>query len=148
MLVSRNFTWDRCSEEVANYVAGYLKCQKNKADRHSRKTQLLPMPIRERPFEELAMDFVDGLPESEGFNAILVSKARFTKVQHYLPAKTTLTAADVDNAYITKFWRLHGVARHITSDGGPQFAYKFYKELNRKFNIKLRCSTAYHTQTD
>ena len=93
------------------------------------------------------MDFVGELPESEGFNAILVVTDRFTKVQHYLAAKTTCIAADVANAYINEIWCLHGLPRHITSDRGPQFASKFPKELNRKLNINLRLSTAYHPQT-
>ena len=106
------------------------------------------MPTGERPFEEIAMDFVGELPESEGFTAILVVTDRFTKVQHYLPAKTSWTAADVAHAYINEIWRLHGVPRHITTDRGPQFTSTFYKELNRKLNINLRLSTAYHPQTD
>ena len=40
------------------------------------------MPTGERPFEEIAMDFVGILPESEGFNAILFVTDRVTKVQH------------------------------------------------------------------
>ena len=47
------------------------------------------MPTGERPFEERAMDFVGELPESEGFYAILVVTDWFTKVHHYLLAKTT-----------------------------------------------------------
>ena len=85
------------------------------------------MPTGERPFEELAMDFVGELSESEGFNAILVIKDRFIKVQDYIPAKTTCTAADVANAHIYEIWRLHELPRHITSDRRPQFASKFYK---------------------
>ena len=99
-LVSRNFTWHRWSEDVANNVVGYIKCQKSKADRLSRQAKLVPMPTGERPFEEIAMNFVGELPQSEGFYAILVVTDRFTKVQHYLPAKTTCTVADVANAYI------------------------------------------------
>ena len=53
------------------------------------------------------MDFVGELPESEGFNAILVVTDRFTKAQHYLPAQTTWTVADIANAYIKEIWRLH-----------------------------------------
>ena len=49
-----------------------MKCQKSKEDRHSRQTKLLPMPTRESHFEEIAMDFVAELPESEDFNAIIV----------------------------------------------------------------------------
>ena len=47
---------------------------------------MVPMPTGERPFEEIAMDFVGEFPESEGFNTIVVDTARFTKVQHYLTA--------------------------------------------------------------
>ena len=64
---------------MVRYVAECVKCQKSKADRHSRQTKLVLMPIEERPFEEIAMDFVGELPESEGFNAILVVTDRFTK---------------------------------------------------------------------
>ena len=47
------------------------------------------MPTGERPCEEIAMDFVGELPESEAFNASLVVTDIFTKVQDYLPASTT-----------------------------------------------------------
>ena len=110
--------------------------------------KLVPMPTGERPFEEIAMDFVEELLESEGFNAILVVTDRFTKVQHYIPAKTTCTAEDIADSYINDILKLYGLARHITSDHGPQFVSKFFKELNRKLNINLRLSTAYQLQTD
>ena len=94
------------------------------------------------------MDFLAELPASQGFYAILVVTDRFTKVHPYLPAKTTWPAADVANAYINENWRLHGLPLHITPDHGAQFAYKFFKELNRNLNIKLCLSTAIHSQTD
>ena len=47
------------------------------------------MRTGERPFEEIAIDLVGQLPESEGFYAILVVTDRFTKVQYDLTAKTT-----------------------------------------------------------
>ena len=88
-LVSRNFICNKWLEDVARYVAGGIKYQNSKADRYSRQTKLLPMPTGERPFKEIAMDFVGELPESQGFNAIPVVTGQFTKVQHYIPAKTT-----------------------------------------------------------
>ena len=54
------------------------------------------------------MDFVVELPEAEGFNALLVVIDRFTKVEHYLPAKTMCTAADVANVYTHEICGLHG----------------------------------------
>ena len=85
-----------------------MKCQKSKADRHSRQTKLVPMPIGQHPFEEIALDFVGELSESEGFHAILVVTDQFTKVQDYIPAKTTYTAEDVTDPYINDMWKLYG----------------------------------------
>ena len=106
------------------------------------------MATGECPFEEIAMDFIGELPESEAFNAILVVIDWFTKVQDYVPAKTTWTAEDVADSYINDIWKLYGLPRHITSDCSPQFALKFLKELNQKLNINLRRSSAYYPQTD
>ena len=106
------------------------------------------MPTGEHPFEEIAMNFVGELPESEAFNAILVVTDRYTKVQHYIPAKTTWTAEDIADSYINDIWKLYGLPRHITSDRCLQFTSKCLKELNRKLHINLRLSTAYHPQTD
>ena len=110
---------------MARYVAGCVKCQKSNADRHSKQTKLVPMPTRERPFEETAMDFVGELLKSEAFNAIPVGADQFTKVQHYIPAKTTWTAEDIADSYINDIWTLYGLSRHITSYRGLQFASKF-----------------------
>ena len=125
-----------------------MKCQKSKADRHSRQTKLIPMPITKRPLGEIAMDFITELPETEGFNTILVVTDWFTKVQNYIPAKTTWTAEDVADSSINYIWKIYSLSRHITSERGPQFVSKFLKEMNRKLNINLCLSTAYHPPTD
>ena len=72
----------------------------NKSDRHSHQTKLIPMPTSTKPWQEISMDFVGELPESEDYNAILVITDHFTKMQHYIPAKTTWTTKDVANAFI------------------------------------------------
>ena len=88
------------------------------------------MGIGEYPFEEIAMNFIAELPESEAFNAMLVVTDLFTKVQHYIVAKTTRTAEDVADSYIIDIWKLYGLQRFITSDRGRQFASKFLQELH------------------
>ena len=73
------------------------------------------------------MEFVGELPESEGFNAILVVKDWLTKVPHYMPAKTTWTAANKADIYIKEIGRVYGLTKHIISNRGPQLASKFLK---------------------
>ena len=87
-LVSHDFMWEGWREEVTQYVASCQKYQHSKSDRHACQTKLVQMPTGSKPWEEIAMDFIGELPESEGFNAILVITDRFTKMQQYIPALT------------------------------------------------------------
>ena len=106
------------------------------------------MPSGLHLWEEIARDFIGKLPESEGFNAILIITDRFTKIQPYIPVLTIWTASDVANVYICYIWKHYGLLKHITSDRGPQFASAFQCEINLKLDVKLRLSTVYHLQTD
>ena len=108
----------------------------------------MPILTRERLFEEIAIDFIGELLESEDFNAILIVTDQFTKVLHYIPVKTTWTAEEVANSYINDIWKLYSLLRHITLNQSPQFASKFLKEMHQKINIHMRRSTAHILQTD
>ena len=106
------------------------------------------MPTGVRQWEQIAMDFVGELPESDGWNVILVITDRFTKMQRYIPAKTTCIAEDIANVYIMDVWRHYGLPRGVTSDWGPQFASAFLQALNKVLDIQLCLSTAHHPETD
>ena len=87
---------------------------------------MVQIPTQEHHFEEIAMHFVGEIPESDGVNAILVVTDRFTKLQHYIAAKTTWTGGGVANCSINDIWKLYGLPRDITSNCGHQFASKFF----------------------
>ena len=129
-------------------MIGYINCQTSEADTHRRQTRLEPMATGEQLFEEIARDILGELPESEAFNAILVVIDWFTKVQPYIPAKTTWTVEDVTDFYINNIWKLCGLPKQITLDRCLQFTLNFLNQLNRKLNINLHFSTAYHLQID
>ena len=57
-----NCILDKWSEDMARCVAGYVKYQKSKSDKHSRETKLIPLLKEERTYKEMAMVFVSKLP--------------------------------------------------------------------------------------
>lgn len=52
---------------------------------------LQPLPILERAWQSIPLDFIEGLPTSEGYTVILVVVDRFTKYAHFLPLKHPYT---------------------------------------------------------
>ena len=90
------------------------------------------------------MDFIEGLPKSEGFSAILVVVDRFTKVSHFLPLKHPFTAASVAKVFLNNIVRLHGLPLSIVSDRDKIFTSAFWKELFQVWGTELQMSTGYH----
>ena len=109
---------------------------------------LRPLPIPDRPWSSISMDFVTGLPWSDGNDAIWVVVDRLTKIRHFVPCRTTTSAPDLANPFLHHTWKLHGLPNDIISDRGPQFAIKFWRQLCSRLGISPRLSTAFHPETD
>ena len=94
------------------------------------------------------MDFVEGLPESDGFDAIWVVVGRLTKQRHFVPCRSDIDAAGLADLFLLHVFRLHGLPLSIISDRGPQFAAHFWIHLCNCLGIEPRLSTAFHPETD
>ena len=91
------------------------------------------------------MDFIEGLPCSKGYNAILVVVDRLTKYTHFVALKHPFTAITVAWYFIQEIIRIHGILRSIISDRDSIFMSLFWRELVTLQGSELRCSLAYHT---
>jgi len=94
------------------------------------------------------MDFITGLPWSDGFDAILIVIDRLSKMRHFIACKTTCSAQDLAQLYLSHVFRLHGLPGTVISDRGPQFVSAFWTKLCERLKIDKRLSTAFHPQTD
>jgi transposase InsO family protein len=100
-------------------------------------------------WEEIAMDFIVGLPRTQsGYNSICVIVDQLTKVAHFIPGKTTYSRLQLAELYMSRIVCLHGVSKKIVSDRGTQFTSKFCERLHEIVDTQLHFSSAYHPQTD
>lgn len=93
------------------------------------------------------MDFIDGLPKSEGFNVIVVIVDRFTKYAHFIPIKHPFTAKTIARAVFDNVVKLHGMPKSIVSDIDKIFTSAFWKEMFQLLGTQLLMSSVYHSQT-
>ena len=94
------------------------------------------------------MDFVVGLPMSDGANVILVVVDRLTKYAHFLPLHHPYTTTTVSKLFMDQIVRLHGVPLSIISDRDKIFTSHIWKDMFKAVGTKLHYSTAHHPQTD
>ncbi|KAD7477187.1 hypothetical protein E3N88_00323 [Mikania micrantha] len=112
------------------------------------KTYKRPLPIPNRIWEDISLDFIVGLPLSHKVDTIFVVVDRLSKYAHFLPLKHPFTAKMVANLFCKEIVRLHGFPRSIISDRDTIFLSNLWQELFRLGHTSLKMSTSYHPQTD
>ncbi|CAH9130821.1 unnamed protein product [Cuscuta epithymum] len=146
--LSRQFYWPAMHKTVTEYVSRCDTCQRAKAQTMSPAGLLQPLPIPNQVWEDVSMDFVDGLPRSNNHTTILVVVDRLSKSAHLIPLTHPYTASLVAKRFVDCVVRLHGIPRSILSDRDPIFLSHFWKDLWKLSGTTLRMSSAYHPQTD
>jgi hypothetical protein len=76
--------------DIAECVGFCDTCRRVKAE-HQRPTRMLqPLQVPEWEWEEIAMDFVVGLPRTQyGYDSVSVIVNQLTMLAHFIPVKMT-----------------------------------------------------------
>lgn len=93
---------------------------------------LQPLLIPYTPFIDISMNFVEGLPKSEGKDVIMVIVDRFNKYTHFISLNHLYLTLTIAKLFMDNLYKLYGLPVSIVSDRNPVFFSKFYKEM---FNI-------------
>jgi hypothetical protein len=94
------------------------------------------------------MDFIEQLPDSDGFTAILVIVDRLSKQAIFIPTHDTITSAQLAILFVLHVFSKHGVPAHVTSDRGSEFVSHFFRSLGKALDMTLHFTSGYHPEGD
>uniref|UniRef100_A0A8C5Q1Z6 Gypsy retrotransposon integrase-like protein 1 n=1 Tax=Leptobrachium leishanense TaxID=445787 RepID=A0A8C5Q1Z6_9ANUR len=147
-LIKRHLWWSTLAKDVKEYVTTCSVCNRSKSSRLRPTGLLQPLPVPERPWSHLAMDFLVELPPSSGHTVIFVVVDRFSKMAHFIPLKKLPSSNELEHIFTKEIFRLHSIPNVIVSDRGSQFISKFWRGFCLQLGVKLSFSSAYHPQTN
>lgn len=116
--LAREWYWPGMHRKVQQYVLACPTCQQQKT-----------LPIPSQIWEDVSIDFVEGLSKSQGYDTVLVVVDRLSKYSHFIGLKHPFTAASVAQKFIQEVVKHHGFPATIVSDRDRIFLSLFRKEL-------------------
>lgn len=110
------FYWPRMKADIKTFVRECDTCQRNKAENLKPAGLLQPLPIPERAWSDISMDFIEGLPNSNGYTVVLVVVDGLTKYAHFNAISHPYTALTFAQQFTNHVLKLHGLPQTIVSD--------------------------------
>lgn len=98
--LAREWFWGGMWRDVTQFVQKCHTCQKQKVSQQLPAGLLQPLHVPSRVWEDITLDFIEGLPNSHGVDTILVIVDRFLKYGHFVPLKHPFTALTVANLFL------------------------------------------------
>ena len=132
------YQWPKMNQWIADYVKGCATCQQNKIQTHKKRTPIFGIMTTPdmKPFSQIALDLITGLPQANGKDAILtIVDHGCSRAAIFIPCTTTITGPGIAQMYLRNVYPWFGLPARVISDRDPRFTLHFGKALTVKLGI-------------
>jgi hypothetical protein len=134
-ILAQKYYWKGLPASVAQYVRNCHACKRSHVPRDRTPGLLHPLPVPERPWQHIAMDFKSFPVDKHGYDTTYVVIDRLSKKSISILCYKTTTAKDMARLYVSYVYRHRGAPQTIVSDRGPQFVSNFWNKFCRIIGI-------------
>ena len=109
------------------FISGCANCQAAKVNIHPMVPRLSPLAVETTlPFSSILVDLILGLPNSHGYNSVIVVVDHgLMKGVIYCPCTKDIDTAGVARLFFAHVFPQFSLHSKVISDRGPQFASAF-----------------------
>lgn len=100
----RRFWWESLDKDVKEFVKACPICNQNKSSHQAPAGLLHPLPVLHRPWSHISLDFVTGLPPSQGHTTILTVVDWFSQMAHFIPLSKIPSAKETAESLSQALW--------------------------------------------
>ena len=147
-LIHCKYTWPEVRTFIKEYVSSCTTCAHAKVPRHKPFDLLKQLPILEKPWNSISMDFIEQLSNSSGYTAILIVVDQLSKQCIFIPTDNKVTSLELAKLFLLHVFSKHEVPSHITSDQSSEFISHFFHSLGKALDICLHFTSGYHPEGD
>ncbi|KAL0164258.1 hypothetical protein M9458_040011, partial [Cirrhinus mrigala] len=147
-LLQTRYWWPRMRHDAIRYVQSCSVCAMSTTLRQLPTGKLVPLPIPQRPWSHIGVDFVTDLPNSEGNTCVLVIVDRFSKSCKFFPLKGLPTALETTEHLFQQVFHHFGLPEEIVLDRGLEFISHVWKAFFKLLGVSVNLSSGYHPQTN
>jgi hypothetical protein len=125
IVLQKHFSWPKLRQDINKYIKSCTACAIAKP---AIKKQGLytPLPIPEKPWESISMDYMSGLLSTkQGNDYVFVVVDRFSKMAILTACKKNVTAANTAKLFFERVWVHFGIPQTIISDRDSRFLSTF-----------------------
>jgi hypothetical protein len=147
-LIRCEYIWPSIRTYVKDYVKSCTTCARAKVPRHKPFGLSKQLPIPERPWNSISMDFIEQFLDSSSYIAILVIIDHLSKQAIFVPTHDTITSPDLTRLFLLHVFSKHRIPSHVTSDRGTEFVSHFFCSLGKALDMILHSTSRYHLEGD
>ena len=154
-MAQHHYYWPGMKEMIQQFIRNCHVCKQVKAARNTYHGLLQLLPVLERAWTNITMDFVVGLLKCKAYgqiyDAIFMVINWLSKERYYIPCskEDNRTSAEATaDLFLQDVWSKHGLPTSMMLDRGSQFVSKMWNSLCKLLGIKAKLSTAFHLETN